>query len=116
MNQSIEITNLGFSVADAEDIKFEFDGADLFLKFKDWQEKPITIKCENTLGFRFQNAEYELSQSERFDSCHIVKNSDWVKEHIEQGEAWDGENWFHYKLNFNAAGIVEVLCSKLAQT
>lgn len=116
MSQNIEIVDLGFSVADAEDITFKFDGADLVLEFSDWQGNHIMIKCENTLGFKFQNAEYELSESERFDSCHIVKDSDWVKEHLRQGEAWKGENWLHFKLNFNAAGIVEVLCSKLAQT
>ena len=112
----IEIIDLGFSVADAEDIKFEFNGSDLLLKFIDWQETPIEIKCENTLGFRYQNAEYQLSESERFDSCHIVHESEWVREHLKQGEAWKGETWCHYKLNFNAAGVVEVLCSKLATT
>lgn len=116
MSQSIQIIDLGFSVADAEDIAFKFDGADLVLEFSDWQEKHIVIKCENTLGFKFQNAEYELSESERFDSCHIVHSSEWVKEHIKQGEAREEENWLHYKFNFNAAGVVEVLCSKLSKT
>lgn len=116
MSQCIEIIDLGFSVADAEDIAFKYDGANLVLEFKDWQEKHVTIKCENTLGFKFQNAEYELSGSERFDSCHIVHGSEWVKEHLKQCEAWEGENWLHYKFNFNGAGVVEVLCSKLAKT
>ncbi|AZZ96286.1 hypothetical protein [Pseudoalteromonas sp. R3] len=116
MSQNIETIDLGFSVADAEDIAFKFDGSDLVLEFNDWQENHITIKCENTLGFKFQTAEYEMSESERFDSCHIVNDSEWVKEHLKQGEAWESESWFHYKLNFNAAGVVEVLCSKLAKT
>ena len=88
MSQNIEIIELGFSIADAEDITFKFDGADLVLGFNDWQENHVQIKCENTLGFKFQNAEYELSESERFDSCHIVNESEWVKEHLKQGEAW----------------------------
>jgi len=112
----IDISELGFSVADAEDITFSFDGSDLVLEFNDWQENHISVKCENTLGFKFQNAEYEISDSERYDSSHIVHDSAWVKEHIKQGEAWKNEDWFHYKLNFNAAGIVEVLCSKLVKT
>ena len=89
MSQNVEIVDLGFSVADAEDI---------------------------TLGFKFQNAEYELSDIERFDSCHIVHDSEWLKEHLKQGEAWKDESWFHYKLNFNAVGIVEVFCSKVVKT
>jgi len=116
MSQNVELVDLGFSVADAEDITFKFDGADLVLEFNDWQENHVSIKCENTLGFRFQNAEYELSDSERFDSCHIIHDSQWVKEHLKQGEAWENETWCHYKLNFNAAGIVEVLCSNLVKT
>lgn len=116
MSEVVEIIDLGFSVADAEDISFKFDGSDLVLEFNDWREQHISIKCENTLGFKFQNAEYEISDSERFDSCHIVHNSEWVKEHVKQGEAWSDESWYHYKLNFNAAGIVEVLCSGLAKT
>lgn len=116
MSQNVEIIDLGFSVADAEDITFKFDGSNLILEFNDWQEKRIVIACENTLGFKFQNAEYELSRSERFDSCHIVHESEWVKEHLKQGLAWEGESWLHYKLNFNAAGVVEVLCSKLVKT
>ncbi|MFC3153474.1 hypothetical protein ACFOEK_20705 [Litoribrevibacter euphylliae] len=116
MIEVVEIVDLGFSVADAEGIKFKFDGVDLVLEFTDWREQHISIKFENTLGFKFQNAEYELSETERFDSCHIVHDSDWVKEHIRQGEAWNDESWYHYKLNFNTAGIVEVLCSRLAKT
>ncbi|NOU48985.1 hypothetical protein HG263_00275 [Pseudoalteromonas sp. JBTF-M23] len=116
MSEVVEIVDLGFSVADGEDIKFRFDGSDLVLEFSDWREQHISIKCENTLGFKFQNAEYEISDTERFDSCHIVHDSEWVKEHLRQGEAWDDENWYHYKLNFNAAGVVEVLCSRLAKT
>ncbi len=116
MSQKVEIIDLGFSIADAEDIAFKFDGSDLVLEFNDWKEEHISIRCENTLGFKYQGAEYEIDEIERFDSCHIVNESDWVKEHLKQGEAWENENWIHYKLNFNAAGVVEVLCSKLVRT
>jgi len=116
MSETLEIVELGFSVADAEDITFKFDGSDLILQFNDWQEKKVVVKCLNTLGFKFQNAEYEISSSERFDSCHIVHHSKWLEEHIKQGETWGNESWSHYKLNFNASGIVEILCSQLIKT
>lgn len=99
MSQVIEVIDLDFSVADAEDITFKFDGDGLVLEFYDWQENHITIKCENTLGFKFQKADYELFSSERYDSCHVVHDSEWVNEHLKQGEAWENESWFHYKLN-----------------
>jgi len=78
--------------------------------------KKVIVKCVNTLGFKFQNAEYEISDSERFDSCHIVHNSKWLEEHVKQGETWENESWSHFKLNFNASGVVEILCSQLSKT
>ena len=116
MKQSAEIIQLGFSVADAESIQFSFDGSTLTLKFKDWQEKSIEVKCENTLGFKYQRAEYFISENESYDSAHEIKNSEWVASHIKQSEVWQGESWVHYKLNFNAAGVVEVLCSRIVKT
>jgi len=116
MKQQIEMVDLGFSVADAEGIQFRHDGDDLLLEFVDWKESNISVRCENAIGFKYQIGEYFISDTERYDSCHIVKNSEWVKLLLSQGEAWDTEEWFHYKLNFNASGVVEVLCTKLTKT
>ncbi len=115
MNKIVEIINLGFSVADAVGIKFQFNGDHLQLDFVDWQGNPVSVKFENTIGFRYQLAEYQISNSERFDSTHIVKDSEWVKTHLDQGEAWPSENWNHYKLNFNGGSIIEILCSNVIE-
>ena len=116
MNQSVEVVDIGFSVADAEDIKFRFDGEHLILEFIDWREQPVSVKFKNMIGYRYQLAEYQLSDKERFDSTHIVKDSEWVRIHLEQGEDWNSQEWYHYKLNFNAGGIVEVLCTAIEKT
>lgn len=108
-----EIIDLGFSVSDAEGISFNYEKGNVLLIFKDWREKLIKVKFENALGFKFQDAEYFNSNLERFGSCHVVLNSGWLKLHEEKGETWDGETWEHYKFNFNAGGIIEVLCSKV---
>ena len=116
MSPNIEIVDLGFSVADAEDIKFNFDGDHLVLTFIDWRAKPVSVRFENTIGYRYQRADYWLSDNERYDATHIVQDSKWLNDHLEQGEAWRSQTWYHYKLNFNAAGIIEVLCTGIKKT
>ncbi len=114
MSNRAEIVDLGFLVADADAVAFQFDGEHLVLKFMDWQEQPMSVKFENTIGYRYQLAEYTLSEDERFDSSHVIHESEWLKSHVEQSEAWGGTEWFHYKLNFNAGPTVEVLCTGAA--
>ncbi len=113
MNENYKIIDLGFSVADAEDISFGYESGDLLLSFTDWQDNKITVKFENALGFKYQDAEYYNSESERYDSCHIVENSEWLQLHENQSMTWENETWNQYKLNFNAGGVVEVLCSNI---
>ncbi len=114
MVERFKIVDLGFSVADAEDVSMKYDGSTLFLTFTDWQEQIINVTFENTIAFKYQEAEYYLSDAERFDCCHLVENSEWLKLHINQSMTWDSEAWDHYKLNFNADGIFEVLCSNIS--
>jgi len=64
MIQSVEIVDLGFSVADAERIKFQFDGEHLVLEFTDCREQLVSVKFENTIGYRYQLAEYQISEAE----------------------------------------------------
>jgi hypothetical protein len=116
MPDSAELVDLGFSIADAEGVSFRFDGEHLILDFTDWREQPVSVRFENTIGFRYQLAEYTLSDGERFDSPHIVHESSWVRTHMDQNEAWSGTEWFHYKLNFNAGPTVEVLCKGVSVT
>ena len=115
MNQNIEIIDLGFSCADATNISFQYKNEDLVLSFLDWQEKPVSIRCKNLLGFKIQRAEYYISNSERDDSSYLVKDSNWVKAHVSQGSCTITEKYYHYKINFNACCVVEVLCTKLTK-
>jgi len=116
MTERYEIVDLGFSVADAEGISFGYNGDHLLLTFEDWMEKSVRVEFKNVLGFRFQEADYYNSNSERDDCCHIVRDSIWLQAHKDQGLLWGDETWRHYKLNFNAGGIIEVLCSDAVKT
>lgn len=115
MNEIAEVIDLGFHIADGENVRYSFDGDKLIFKFIDWKEQTITVACENVIGFKYQQATYEYLPDERFDSVHIIHHSEWLQQHINQGETWEGKKWQHYKLNFNAAGVMEILCSSMVK-
>ena len=113
MEEKAELIDPGFDIADGEDVNYSFDGDKLVFKFTDWKEQEIVVECENVIGFKYQWATYEYLSEERFDSSHIIHYSKWLQEHIRQGETWNEKKWCHYKLNFNAAGVMEILCSNM---
>ena len=108
--------DLGFSVADGEKIELSYDNQVLRVSFVDWQEKRIVFLCRDTIAFRWQEAEYLLSSDERDDSSYEIIESTWLQQHHEQGMTWEGTTFHHYKLNFNVAGILEMICSRIERS
>jgi hypothetical protein len=113
MKPVAQVINLGFDVADGERIQVSYENQTLRVSFVDWQEKVVSFNCHDTLAFRWQEAEYFFSDNERYDSCHEILDSGWLHQHQEQGLIWQGTTFHHYKLNFNAAGVLEMICSRL---
>ena len=111
MSQRAEIIDPGFSVADAHDVVFRYDGENLLLRFRDWRETIVHVVFENTIGFGYRSGEGLIHDGERFDACHLIRDSEWLLSMQETGEAWEGATWSHYKLNFNEVGVLEVLCT-----
>jgi hypothetical protein len=109
--QRSEVVNLGFSVADAESPDHHLKGQVLTARFKDWREHPVTLVFPDVIAVRWQEADYYVDGGDRFDSTVVVHDSEWLAEHKGQGVPWKNANLRHLKLNFNAAGILEVLCS-----
>ena len=105
---------LGASTADAEEVELRFASGDLTLAFVDWQETPRKIVFHEVLGFRWQ----EFDQREvgehgpiRDDTTYEVLQSSWRDRQAElQGERAD--EYVHYKLCFNAAGVLDVLARR----
>lgn len=65
MNDALaEIIDLGFSVADGERIKLSYADQTLRVSFLDWQEKLVSFICHDAIAFRWQEAEYVLSDQE----------------------------------------------------
>ena len=57
---------------------------------------------------RWQRAE-DVAAGEAYDALNVVPNSPWLELHRRQSEATSAHR--HLKLNFNAAGCLEVICT-----
>ena len=101
----------GFSTADAEQPSIEFKGGDLIVQFKDWREQWVSIRFPETIAFTWQD-EARLPADIRDDSAYEVINSPWLAELSELGATL--VNSHHYKLCFNAAGILDVVSGQLS--
>lgn len=106
-----EVVGLGFNVADAERPKLHLVGQELTVRFIDWREAPVTLVFSDTIAVRWQEADYYVDDGDRDDSTVLVHDSPWLAEHEKQAMTWKNSGHRHLKLNFNAAGILEVLCS-----
>ena len=113
MNPSKAIpVDLGISVADGEDLKLSYVGDDLVGSFKDWREVMTVFRCSEVIAFRWQPIEY-FREDERDDSTYEIIDSEWVREHEEQGMIGSANAVRHFKLNFNAIGCLEVICAEV---
>jgi hypothetical protein len=104
--------DLGIQVADGENLKLSFDDRQLLVSFDDWKENKTSFRCSNVLSFRWQPIEY-FHKDERPDSTYEIINSEWIKAHDDQGMIGSAQIVRHFKLNFNAIGCLEVLCSEI---
>jgi hypothetical protein len=107
-----EAIGLGFVVADATSPSLNLDGQVLTVRFLDWQEQTITLVCYDVIALRWQEADRYIDENDRFDSTFVVQHSEWLAEHKRQGILFGAGQFQHLKLNFNAAGILEVLCTR----
>ncbi len=101
--------NLGFSTADAESVRIEFDGSDLALSFVDWQERRIRHTFRDVLAHRWgQDLDAEGISD---DQVYEVQDSPWLGQEAHLG-AVDQAAYVHYKLCFNACGVLDVLAHR----
>lgn len=100
--------NLGFSTADAEDVKLRYEGGNLVLSFRDWREEVKEVRFLDTLGFRWQEFD---EKNLRDDTSYEVLNSLWLEKQAKIQVA-NAEEYAHYKLCFNTCGVLDVLARK----
>ena len=102
-----EPIDLGIHIADAEAISLAYDASDLALTFTDWRDERRTVKFADAVAFKWQRAE-DTQSGEQWDGTNVADASDWLAQHRDQREA--GPDHRHFKFNFNAAGLLEVVC------
>jgi hypothetical protein len=100
--------DLGVSIADAEDVRFAYDGDALLLTFTDWRKRRLRVafrersRCGGSVP-------RTSGGDEAYDGPNVVADSPWLDRHRRQSEATSAHR--HLKLNFNAAGCLEVICT-----
>jgi hypothetical protein len=103
-------TNLGFSTADGEHVELTYQEGNLRLLFIDWQERSITYTFRDVLGFKWDGGDTDSSDI-RDDMTYIVLDSPWLQCQA-QLEAECADDYAHYRLGFNACGVLDVLARK----
>lgn len=112
--QRLEVADLGFSTADAEQVRLRYEGGDLTLEFVDWRETPVSVVFQEAVGFRW-NDEVEPEVGGRDDLTYVVQGSRWLdSQSLVRGEGAGALQ--HLRLCFNACGVLDVLCRSHATT
>jgi hypothetical protein len=111
--ETAQIIDPGFSVADAEEVEVESVQAGLRVRFRNWQERCVSAVFVDAVSFRWERLEWKPIEGERFDSSHIIHGSEWLRLHFEQKEIEASEGYRHYRLNFNAAGTLQVIAKEI---
>jgi hypothetical protein len=105
--------NLGFSVADGEDVDVSFTGGDLLLRFMDWRETPIEHRFEEALAFRWSAR--PPMETPRDDETYEAVESPWLLDEVRL-EGHTPEEFAHCVLCFNAAKVLEVISRRSGRT
>lgn len=104
-----KIIDPGFSVADADLPSISTSDEGLIIRFRDWREDSIEALFIDAVSFRWDEIDWDLVEGERFDSVHVIDNSEWMTEHLAQNSFASDDGFKHYRLNFNAGGTLEVI-------
>lgn len=98
---------LGFSVADGEQVDLSFSRAELVVRFIDWRENQVEHRFGETLAFRW-SARPTIPMP-REDSTFEVLESSWLADEVRLEGYAELEEFAHYVLCFNAEKILEVI-------
>jgi len=106
-------TDLGFSVADGEDVQVTFVNGDLRLQFVDWREQPIEYRFVEALAFRWSGQ--STVDTPRDDATYEVQDSTWLREEVRRDGYDAPQEFVHTVLCFNAAKVLEVISRRPPQ-
>jgi hypothetical protein len=112
--ETAEWIDLGVSIADASAPEMVTAGGNLRIHFAQWNSEPAQVLFVDAVAHRWEQMEMEpLLEGEGFDSSHIIHQSKWLQAHLDRREFGPEVGYKHYRLNFNAAGCLQVIARDL---
>ena len=111
MAERFEPLHAGFSTADVEDLEIRFRDDQLIVSFRDWQDQSVLITFSEAAAFLWTS---ELDPDGfRDDAATVVIESTWLNEQANCGNSLIKPPCKHFRLGFNAVGILNVLATRL---
>lgn len=112
MSEHFLETFVGVHTADAEEVEISYSDGTLVLRYVDWKEEAQSANFPDTLAFRWQ--ETDDVTTPRDDTTYKVANSSWLASQISGIPAQN--EYVHYKLSFNACGVLDIICKEIQKT
>lgn len=116
MEPHYELLDVSFSTADAESPRITSEPGCVSVTFLDWREQRIVLVFHEVAAFSWDDGDAAVDLSHRDDCCYVVHDSAWLARHREVGTLSLNNGQRHFKFCFNAAGVLQVLASRLEVT
>lgn len=104
----------GFSTADASYPSLQLTDNLLTVTFDNWQLRPVVVIFENAVAVRWEEGD-SLLADHRDDECYVVEESPWLADHFREADARVAGGFQHYRLCFNAVGVLDVIATNISQ-
>ncbi|MEZ6186906.1 MAG: hypothetical protein R3F62_18080 [Planctomycetota bacterium] len=102
-----EPIDLGFSTVDADGVGLTFDKGDVVVRFTDREDADVCVAFREVIGFSW-NDELDAPLHPE-DAVLRVDDSPWLATQLELAATEDPATYAHYRLCFNACGVLDVL-------
>ncbi len=102
-----------FSTADAEYPRISAERGGLRVTYRDWREEVVALLFNEVVAFSWDDGDAAVDPAHLDDCSYVVHNSPWLARHREVGTPTPSEEHRHFKLCFNAAGVLQVLATRL---
>lgn len=106
--------NFGVSIADTSYPVVVSKPGEVRIEFTSSQGVPRAIQFMGVPAFRWQEAEVQLEAAEPWDGEYELFGTEWLAKHTNGATVYSGKGLRHLRLNFNAWGHFEVLCTSFA--
>jgi hypothetical protein len=85
----------------------------LRVTFRDWREKLQQLVFHDVAAYSWDDGDAAVDPRHRDDCSYLVLDSPWLVRHRAVGPVDPSKELRHFKLCFNAAGVIQVLASWL---